>query len=144
MSISLIEQLDKSRYNLIRWLTIGWTTWFGAFTVKDWIDNKLTLGLLILIGLVGWILFVVSLVNFLRLSGKVNADTRLKEALNNEMHQLYAYKSFLWGFATVITVICILLTISLFYNMPALMVCKIVLFFGISSPLIAGLIYNKG
>ena len=144
MNTSLIEKLDKSRYNFIKWFTIGWIIWFGAFIVKDWINSKLIVGLLILIGFIGWILFVVSLINYLRLGKKVNSDSKLKEALNNEMYKLYAYKSFLWGFITTMITICIFLVISLFNNIPALIVCEIVLFFGVLSSLVAGLIYNKG
>jgi hypothetical protein len=144
MDTSLIEKLDKSRYDLIKWLTIGWTIWFGGYIVKDWINNKLIFGLFILIGFIGWILFVVNLTKYLRLGKKVNADNRLKEALNNEMYKLYAYKSIFFGFLTTMIIICIFLLISLFNNIPALIVCEIVLFFGISSSLIASLIYNKG
>lgn len=145
MDASLIEKMDKSRYNLLRWLTTGWIIWFGGFIVKDWIDNnKIIFSLLIFIGFIGWILFVVSLINYLKFGKKVNSDSRLKEALNNEMHKANAYKSSFLGFVSTILVICIFLIISFFYNIPAPLVCKIVLFFGISSALIAGLIYNKG
>lgn len=143
MNTSLIEKLDKSRYNLIKWLTIGWTIWFGVYIVKDWIDNKLIFGLLILIGLIGWILFAVNLIDYLRLGKKVKSDSKLKEALNNEMHQLYSYKSFFWGFCIVIVTTGIFLGITSFYQISALIVCELTIFFGILSSSIAWLVYNK-
>lgn len=144
MDTSLIEQLDKLRYNLIKWLTVGWTIWFGTYIIKDWINYKFILGLLLLIGFIGWILFTVSLIAYLRLGKKINADSSLKEALHNEMHQLYTYKSSFWGFVITIITICIFLITALFTNISALTICEIALFFGVSSTLIAGLIYNKG
>jgi len=144
MESSLIEKLDKSRYNLIKWLTIGWAIWFGGFILKELISSQIIFGLVILIGLIGWILFSVNLFNFLRVGKKVNADNRLKEALNNEMYELYKYKSFYWGFWTTIASTAIFIGISAFYILPALFVCEVTLFLGVLSTLIAGLIYNKG
>ncbi|MCK9206499.1 MAG: hypothetical protein M0P66_05245 [Salinivirgaceae bacterium] len=144
METSLIEKMDKSRYNLIKWLTIGWTIWFGTYIAKDWINNRLIFGFLFLIGFIGWILFTVNLIKYLRLGKKVNSDNKLKEALNNEMHQFYGYKSFFWGFWTIVATISILFVISLFYHqISALIVCEITLFIGVLSTLIAGLIYNR-
>jgi hypothetical protein len=77
------------------------------------------------------------------LGKKVKVDSRLKEALNNELHQLYQYKSIFWGFWTVIVIISIFFGISIFYKVSALIVCEITLYFGILSSLIAGLIYNR-
>lgn len=101
------------------------------------ISNKL------IIGLVGWILFAVNLFRYLSLGKKVNTDSKLKEALNNEMHELYMYKSVFWGFWTVLATICIFIVISLFYQVSSIIVCELTLFFGILSSLIAGLIYNR-
>lgn len=143
METSLIEQFDKSRYCLIKWLTIGWTIWYGTFIAKDLINNKLIVWLMIIAGFIGWILFTVNLIKYLRLGKKVNSDSKLKEALNNELHQLYKYKSSFWGFWIVIVTISIFLVISLFYQISALIVCELTLFFGILSSLIAGLIYNR-
>jgi len=137
METSLIEKLDKTRYRLIKWLTIGWTIFWIDFILKDLISNKL------IIGLVGWILFAVNLFRYLSLGKKVNTDSKLKEALNNEMHELYMYKSVFWGFWTVLATICIFIVISLFYQVSSIIVCELTLFFGILSSLIAGLIYNR-
>ena len=144
METLLIEQFDKARYSLIKWLTVGWTIWYGTFIAKDLINNKLIVWLMIIVGFIGWILFTVNLIKYMRLGKKVNSDSKLKEALNNELHQLYKYKSSFWGFWTVIATISIFLVISLFHQLSSLIVCEFTLFFGILSSLIAGLIYNRG
>lgn len=125
------------------WLTIGWTFWYGTYIAKDFINNRLINGFLFIIGSIGWILFTVSLVNTLRLGKKVKSNSKLKEALNNEMHQLYRYKSFFWGFFIFIVTISIFLVISSFHQISALIVCEITLFFGILASFIAWLVFNK-
>jgi len=143
METFLIEQFDKSRYSLIKWLTVGWTIWYGTFIAKNLINNKLIVWLLMIVGFIGWIMFLVNLTKYTRLGKKINSDSKLKEALNNEMHQLYKYKSAFWGFCIVIATISIFLVISFFYQISALLVCQLTLFFGILSSLVAGLIYNR-
>jgi hypothetical protein len=144
METSIIEKLDKSRYNLIKWLTVGWAAWFGTYILKDLINHELIVvqWTTVLVGVIGFILFIINLQKYLRLASKIK-NSRLNEALNNELIRLNAYKSFFMGFWTVIVIICIFFVLSLFYKISALIVCEITLYFGVLSPLIAGLIYNR-
>jgi len=139
----LIEQLDKARYNLIKWLTVGWTIWYGTFITKNLINNKFIVWLLMIVGFIGWILFLVNLAKYTKLGKKINSDNKLKEALNNEMHKLYKYKSSFWGFCTVIATNSIFLLILFFHQISAVLVCELTLFIGILSSLIAILVYNR-
>ena len=144
MEISLIEQYDKSRYNLIKWLTVGWAAWFGTYILKDLINDKfLFVQVLIgLVGLIGFIFFVVNLQKYLRLASKIKYS-RLNDALNNELHQIYKYKSFFFGFKVLLGTICAFFVISLFCQISAKFVCEITLYLGVLSSLIAGLVYNR-
>jgi hypothetical protein len=143
METFLIEQFDKSRYSLIKWLTVGWTIWYGTFIAKNLITNKLIVWLLMIVGFIGWIMFLVNLTKYTRLGKKINSDSKLKEALNNEMHQLYKYKSAFWGFCISIAANSIFLVILFFHQISAVLVCELTLFFGILSSLIAVLVYNR-
>jgi hypothetical protein len=144
METSMIEKLDKARYNLLKWLTVGWGTWFGSYILKDLIKNgSIILDLFIgLVGLVGFVFFAVNLQKYMRLASKVKYS-RLSDALNNEMHQLYKYKSIYIGFKVLLTTIILFFIISLFNQIPSKFVCEITLYFGVLSSLIAGLIYNR-
>lgn len=144
METSLIEQLDKSRYNLITWLTVGWATWFGAYILKDFINNELPLlqFLIGFVGLIGFVFFIVNLQKYIRLASKVKYS-RLNDALNNELHEIYKYKSVYFGFKVLLGTISLFFVISIFYQIPAKIVCEITLYLGVLSSLIAGLIYNK-
>ena len=144
MESSLIEKFDKERYPVIKLSTIGCAIWFGSLILQDLIINKSIVLIVILVGLIGWIFFTVGLIKLLKLTRKINSNCILKEALSNEMYRLYTYKSAFVGFcAVLITGVC-LYVISIFYDIPALLVCKFILFFGCLAAFIATLVYNKG
>ena len=143
METSLIEKFDKSRYDLVKWFTMGWIAWYGTIVSKGLIHNNFIIGLLLGIGFFGWIFFMVSLVKLVRLGRRIKSDSRLNEALSNEMHQFYVLKSIAWGFSTVMATACTFIVVSLFYPIPTLVACEFILFVGVSSSLIANLVYNK-
>jgi hypothetical protein len=143
METSLIEEVDKSRYSMIKWCTLGWIVWYGTFIINDLINNKFVVVLLLVIGLVGWVFFMINLVRLIKLGKKINLNSELKEALSNEMHQFYVLKSMTWGFWATMATVCIFIIISLFYKLSALIVCEFILFVGVSTILIANLVYNK-
>lgn len=144
MENSLVEQYDKSRYNLIKWLTVGWAAWFGTFILKGLINDKfIFVQILIgLVGLIGFIFFVVNLQKYLRLASKIKYS-RLNDALNNELYQTYKYKSVFCGFKVLLGTICAFFVISMVYQISAKFVCEITLYLGVLSTLIAGLVYNR-
>ena len=143
METSLIEQLNFSRYNLIKWLTIGWSIWVGTYIAKDLIEYQLILTSLVWIGLFGWVVFIINLLKYMKLKREVKTDSLLREALNDELIQLNRYKSFFLGFWVTISIVAFFFGISLFFNVSALMVCRITIYVGVLSVLITWLIYNN-
>jgi hypothetical protein len=139
----MIEKLDKSRYGLLKWLTIGWAMWFGGFILKDFISNTLILGLIIMFGLVGWIMFTVSLIRFRKFAKIVNSDSDLKNALNDELMLHNRNKSVTVGYWVLINVIGIFLVLSIYTDITALIVCEVTLYIGILSVLVSSLKYNR-
>ncbi len=144
METSLIEKLDKSRYNLVKWFTVGWVIWFGVFISKNLTVNMLILSLLGLVGLIGWILFVINLIKFIKLGKIVNSDSNLKNALSDELTLHNRNKSFVIGYWTLIVLTAIFFSLSLFTNISALIVCEITLYIGVVSTQVSWLIYNRG
>lgn len=143
METSLIEKLDKSRYNLIKWFTLGWSIWFGGFILKGLISNKLLINIIAFIGLIGAIIYAINLLRFLKIVKIVNANNELKSALNDELTMQNRLKSFKVGFCTLSVLISIFYVLSIFTSIPALVVCEVTLFFGVLSVLISSLIYNR-
>jgi hypothetical protein len=143
METSIIEQLDKSRYNLNKWFTLGWAIWFGTYIFKNAFNSKLLFGIIFITGMCGWVLAIINFIKLLKLSKIVKADSKLKEALNDELHQLYSYKSIRWGFMAVIAINGIFFSVTMFYQVSASIVCETTLYLGILTFSVAGLIYNR-
>ena len=143
METSMIEKFEKLRYNLLKWLTVGWAIWFGTFILKDSVQNQTIIGAASTIGLIGWIIFIINLVQFLKLKRELGWDKNVENALNDELHQLNTHKSFQIGFGVVIWTTAIFLGFAEFTEIKALLVTEITLYFGVLSVLISGLIYNR-
>lgn len=141
----MIEKLDKARYNLMKWLTLGWAVWFGAYILKDLINSKFIMLeiFIVFVGLIGSVVFIVNLQKYIRLGSKVK-NSRLNGALNNEMHKIYKYKSAYIGVKVILTTIMLFFLVSLFYPLSAKLVCELTLYSGVLSILISGLFYNRG
>lgn len=141
---SMIERLDNSRYKLLKWVTVGWATWFGAYILKDLIHGQFIMLEFLngFIGLIGFVVFIINLQKYIRFRSKVKYS-RLNGALNNEMHQIYKYKAAYIGVKVLLATIMLFFVVSIFYPIPAKIVCELTLYSGVLSILISGLIYNR-
>lgn len=144
MATSTIEQLDQFRYNNIKWFTISWAIWYGAFIIKNVLTNKIFVLVIIAIGLTSWIFWVINLYRFITLGIVVNNDPVLKSALNDELMQHNRLRAFTIGYWVTTIVIGVLLIFALFTNISAQLVCEIALYIAVLSGLISSLIYNRG
>ncbi len=143
MENSRIERLDKSKYNMLFWMTIGFGLFFGETILKEFLNEKNTLMIVRFLGIVGWGFFIKSSIVSLKITKQIKKDTKLKEALNNEMHKLYSFKSYRVGFWTFLTSIIIFIILSFFMEISLLVSLEVILYFGLLSTFISGLIYNK-
>lgn len=143
MENTQIEKLDKSRYNMLIWMTIGFSLFFGETILKEFIDEKKILLIVRFLGLFGMVFFLKSTMISLKIIKQIKNDSKLKDALNNEMHKLYIFKSFRIGFWSFLTLIIVFMILSFFTEIPLLVTLEIILYFGVLSTIISGLIYNK-
>jgi hypothetical protein len=143
METSRIEQLDQLRYRLLKWSTISWAIWYGTFILKDVIHNHVIMAIVVLIGLPAWLIWTVNLLKILKLGRELRLDRKLNEALNDELHQLNMHKSYQIGYWVVLSTTTVFLCIAEFFEIKALLVTELTLYFGVLSFLIAGLIYNR-
>lgn len=143
MASSIIEQLDQSRYKMVKWLTVGWAIWFGTFILEDMITNKIIILMIIVVGLTGWVFWMINLLRFMKFGKMVNEDTGLKNALNDELMQHNRNRSYVIGYWTTIIIIGILTIVSNVTDISAILVCEIVLYGGVLSALISSLIFNR-
>ena len=141
METSLIEQLDKSRYEFLKWATIGWTIWSGTYILTELMsipDNILSWTRLL-----GWLILIISSIRFFKLKRELNWDKKMKEALEGELHQFNLGKSFQNGYFVVIGITLLFFVLSSYMIIPALIVTKITLYFGVLAVLLSKIIYNR-
>ena len=143
MEISLIEKLDKSRYDFMKWCTIGWTIWFGTYILRDFIPTPEVPGYITWIRLLGWFILIVSTIRFVKLKRELNWDNKMKEALDDELHLHNRIKSFQIGYFVVIGLTLLFFVLSLYTAIPAVIVTKLTLYFGVLAVLISKLIFNR-
>ena len=141
METSFIEQLDKSRYDFLKWATIGWAIWSGTYILPELMDVPDEI--LKWTRLLGWMILIISSIRFFKLKRELNWDNKMKEALEGELHQFNLSKSFRNGYFVVIGITVIFFSFALFYTIPALIITKTTLYFGILTVLISKIIYNR-
>jgi len=141
METSLIEQLDKSRYTFLKWATIGWAIWSGTYILPELMNVPDSI--LMWTRLLGWFILIISSIRFFKLKRELNWDSKMKEALEGELHQFNLQKSFRNGYFVVIGITLIFFGLSLFLTIPALIITKATLYFGVLAVLISKIIYNR-
>jgi hypothetical protein len=141
METSIIEQLDKSRYDFLKWATIGWTIWSGTYIATELVnvpDLVLTW-----VRLLGWSILIISTIRFLKLKRELNWDNKMKEALEGELHKFNLSKSFRNGYFVVIAITILFFVLSFQFIISTLIVTKTILYFGVLAVLISKIIYNR-
>ncbi len=141
METSLIEQLDKSRYDFLKWATIGWTIWSGTYILTELMS--IPDSILSWTRLLGWCILIISSIRFLKLKRELNWDRKMKEALEGELHKFNLQKSFRNGYFVVIGITLLFFGLSLYLTISALLITKVTLYFGILAVLISKIIYNR-
>ena len=143
MQNSSIDYLDRARYKMVKWFTIGWAIWFGTFILKDYLSEKWFVFSVILIGLIAWVMFVVQHLRIMKLGKIFKTNPRIKDALNDELMQHNRNKAAMVSYKVIMIFITIFLLFSLYTEVTALLVSEILLYVGVLSPLITSLVLNK-
>ncbi|MGE5394112.1 MAG: hypothetical protein ACM3P1_05160 [Candidatus Saccharibacteria bacterium] len=144
METSLIEKLDKSRYNLMKWITIGWGIWYATIIGNNVIHGHIIIQIAFWLGLLGNAIFIVNLIKYLKLRKKLKRNPKLREALEDELHHFNIHKSYVFSYWTVIGVTGFLIIIGNLVSLSSLLTAELILYFGILSFFCSSLYYNRG
>lgn len=147
MDAQLIEKLDKTRYRTMLWQMIGFAVFFPTIIIGYEISSvtkELPLPVLLcfLTGF-GIGLFTVALIKSSRVKSRIKSDPGLNEALNNEMHRLYEYKSLACGFYSMIVAAVLLGIAGTQFHISLMTICWFIIYVGILALQIARLVYNR-
>lgn len=143
METSLIEQLDRSRYNLQKWFTIGFGLWFASIILNNFMDNHILNVFAALLAILGTPIYAINQIKLMKLERRLKWNNELKGALNNELYILNGYKSHRVSLMASMVTTAVLLVISHFFEISALLVTELILYFGIMAALISILYYNR-
>ncbi|MGE5393914.1 MAG: hypothetical protein ACM3P1_04165 [Candidatus Saccharibacteria bacterium] len=143
METSLIEQLDKTRYNLLKWITIGWGTWFATVIGNSIIHGHIIIQIAFWIGLAGNTIFIINLIKFMKLGRQLRKDPKLHDALEDELHHFNIGKSYTFSYWTVIGATGILLVVNSFASLSALVTAELILYVGVMAFFCSSLYYNR-
>jgi uncharacterized membrane protein len=95
-----------------------------------------------IVGSASLVFLVIVFVKYLRLSSKIR-NSRLNEALNNELYEMNRNKSLIWGFWSFLICMVVFLCLTYFFSVSAKLVCLLTIYAGVLSTLVSGLIYNR-
>lgn len=143
METSLIEQLDKTRYNLMKWITIGWATWYATIIGNEVIHGHLFVQITFWLGLFGVSVFLINLVKYLKLKNELKRNPKLRDALEDELHHFNIGKSYKFSFWTMIGVAAVIIIISNLVSLTAILTAQLISYFGVLSFFCSSLYYNR-
>lgn len=139
-----VDQLDKMRYNTIKYTTISFVLFYCPLIVSCFTLSPLARIINTIALLIGTAVLFLFTLKSIRINRKIQSDMNLKQALIDEMFTHNTYKSFQNGFITMILSLMVLMVLTSFnLNIPGAAVCYIEFFVGIITVAVSFLIYNK-
>lgn len=149
MKTNQIEQLDKARYNAVKWLTISFVFFYcpimvnyimGYLNVDKFYKIYINLPILF----VGVVLFQISVIKLVVIIKKINSNSEYKQVLNDELFAVNQSKSFRNFFISFLLVMFLtFLLASIYPNIPTMFVCYLIAFIQIMVLMISWLKYNR-
>jgi hypothetical protein len=142
-SINKIETLDRRRSHFLKLTTIAFALWYGLNIVAGLVKNPSLEVAVTIVGLASGIFWIVSLIKLVRLGKEIHKDSDARKALNDEFFIYNRHKSYAAGFWALIFAAIIFSALTLYIEIPALIVSKVMIYVGVMSALVATLYYNK-
>ena len=140
-----IEEYEHLRLRYYIRYSISFIIWYGLFTYTFNFspDNKIFRVVIISVEVLFGILFGIYIVKFTLLMKKIKNNKAVLEALSNEYYKHIALKSIRIALIAFLISNGIFLVILPLIEIPALLVCQLLLFIVVSSSFIAYYIYQK-
>lgn len=138
-----IERFDSLRTRLLIWTTVGFAIWYGMNILTDLTTMAAARFFVTLLGLIASVVWMTTLIKLLRLAKTIQKAPNLRHALNDELFLHNKGKAFETGYWCVLITVVIALAVSIYITIPALLVCKIILYVAVLSFLSAAIFYNR-
>lgn len=137
METQKIEKLDKALYNLWLIRLVGLFIWGGFMIFEQITGNSSTM--IYVAQVAGVTILLIGYVMKKIITNKMRNDSKIKQALTNELYILYNYKVYVWGFYVMMFS---LLALTYATNMDTESVCLISIFASAITAVTARLVYH--
>jgi hypothetical protein len=142
-TVNNTERLEKLRFFLLKLTTIAFAIWYGMNIIAGIMDDN-ALGIIAnLVGLAGGIFWIITIIRLVRLGKEIQKDHQAWKALNDEFFLHNRDKAYAAGFWALMMSTIFFTALTIYVDVPALLVSKIILYVGVLSALIATLYYNR-
>lgn len=138
-----IEKFDSLRSRLLIWTTIGFAVWYGMNILMDLTTLASARFFATFLGLAASVVWMTTLIKLLRLARAIQKEPNLRHALNDELFLHNKVKAFETGYWCVLLTVVTAMAVSIYITIPALLVCKIILYVAVLSFLSAAILYNR-
>ncbi|HLN71741.1 MAG TPA: hypothetical protein VK205_00500, partial [Prolixibacteraceae bacterium] len=118
-------------------------TWFPTFIAINVMQGHIISQIIFWVGLISNTIFVVNLIKFTKLAKKLKREPKLQEALEDELHIFNIGKSYKFSYWTIIGSTTILIVITSFASLSALVTAELILYVGVLSFFCSSLYYNR-
>jgi hypothetical protein len=142
-SINNTERLEKLRFFLLKLTTIAFAVWYGMNIVAGVVGDQFLGTIANLVGLLSGIFWIVTIFRLVRLGKEIRKDHHAWKALNDEFFLHNRDKAYAAGFWALMISVIFFTGLTIYVDLPALLVSKIILYVGVLSALIATFFYNK-
>lgn len=146
MDQKIIEEIDRRRYRLILWQTVGFAVWYVPFLFLFWgvVKEPWFVGALVLPLLVGVAVFGMATFRLAKVTRQIVSDPKLRAAVNNELFIANEYKATVYGYYSTVIAIVILFCVSIFMDIPGKVMGGILILVCALAGKIAQLVFQRG
>ncbi len=144
---NLTQQIEDLESKRIKWLSInlaGFCIWDSLRITTNHLLDISDAPLLTGIMLLGWLIWIIGLVQIIRLSSKVRKTRLALEIMNDELFKINLLKAFRTALVTVIVAqLAIILITTFITHLSGIFVAEISVFISVTTVIGAFLYFNR-
>lgn len=138
----LAEKIEQKRSKWLLLNLLGFVLWDGIRILQGYLLTDFRI-ILTPLELVGGLLWMVSLVQLLRLGKDIKANPLLQAIFNDELVLLHRMQAWKTGFIVVLGTQIAFLLVHLFYPFSAALAAELSIFLGVSASITAFIYFQR-
>lgn len=139
----LAEKLEQKRNKWLLLNLLGFILWDGVRILQSYLLKTEFSIVLTPLELIGGLLWIISLVQILRLGKSIKENPLLQAILNDELVLLHRMQAWKAGFIVVLGTQIAFLLVHLFYPFSAALAAELSIFLGVSASITAFIYFQR-